>query len=671
MLTGAGRHAIVGAFASVVLVLLASQSADAAPAWLTPVSLAETGFIAECPVQTAMDPQGDAFALWNHYSGANASVQLSARPAGGSWQAPTDFPQEGGVCPEEMAVDARGDAIATWARYNGKITVAESTYRPAGGSWQAPVAVVTEPGTEVVPARIAMDSEGDAIAVWRSNASHFVESSYRPAGGSWQAPVTVSSEAGNGYEPDVAMDAKGDAVAVWRHFPGAGEEVIQAAFKPAGGVWSATADLSKTAPEVHPYGAVVAIDSADEALAVWGRSNGTNQIIQAAAMQAGGSWQPAVNLSEAGQSAERPQLAMDTQGDAVAIWERNNGTEQIIQAASRPAGGVWQPAANLSEGGHSASFPQVAIDSKGDAVGVWNRYNGANEVIQGASRPASGGWQGPVNLSEPGQNTYQPDVSMDAQGDAVAVWERGANPSWTVQAAGYDAAGPLLNGLSIPTSGTAGQPVSFSVSPFDVWSALGNSSWSFGDGASASGASVTHTYAAAGSYHVTLASADLLGNATSASGTIVIAPSPTINAPKQLVPTISAVRQSASSWREGSKLAHISKRNRKPPVGTTFSFALNEQAKVSLSFTQTLSGRRTANKCLATNGKNAKHKRCSRTVTVGTITFTGHSATNKVSFQGRISRSRKLKPGRYTLVITATNSAGASVPQSLGFTIVE
>jgi hypothetical protein len=41
-----------------------------------------------------------------------------------------------------------------------------------------------------------------------------------------------------------------------------------------------------------------------------------------------------------------------------------------------------------------------------------------------------------------------------------------------------------------------------------------------------------------------------------------------------------------------------------------------------------------------------------------------------VSFQGRVSRTKKLKPGRYRLVITASNSAGKkSRPQSLSFTI--
>jgi hypothetical protein len=59
-------------------------------------------------------------------------------------------------------------------------------------------------------------------------------------------------------------------------------------------------------------------------------------------------------------------------------------------------------------------------------------------------------------------------------------------------------------------------------------------------------------------------------------------------------------------------------------------------------------------------------------VTKGTLSFTGHAGTNHVSFQGRISRSKRLQLGTYTLIITATNAAGqGSSPKQLTFTIVK
>jgi hypothetical protein len=59
-------------------------------------------------------------------------------------------------------------------------------------------------------------------------------------------------------------------------------------------------------------------------------------------------------------------------------------------------------------------------------------------------------------------------------------------------------------------------------------------------------------------------------------------------------------------------------------------------------------------------------------VAAGSFTLAGHLGTNTVRFAGRISPTNKLKPGRYTLQITATNTQDEhSVPQSLTFTIVK
>jgi FG-GAP-like repeat len=134
-------------------------------------------------------------------------------------------------------------------------------------------------------------------------------------------------------------------------------------------------------------------------------------------------------------------------------------------------------------------------------------------------------------------------------------------------------------------------------------------------------------------------------------------------------PALTGVRQSARAWREGSRLARIARR--RPPVGTTFYFTLNEQAKMSFLFTQHTGGRRVNGRCVAPRTGNRRKRHCKLALRRGRMTFLGHAGANKVSFQGRISRSTKLKPGHYTLVITATNSTGAhSAPAALSFTVV-
>jgi hypothetical protein len=158
---------------------------------------------------------------------------------------------------------------------------------------------------------------------------------------------------------------------------------------------------------------------------------------------------------------------------------------------------------------------------------------------------------------------------------------------------------------------------------------------------------------------------------TAAAATVSITVSPT---PILVTPILGALGESSKVWRAGGALARISansKRKKKPPVGTIFSFSLNVPASVTFAFTQQLAGRKVNGKCVAQTNKNRRKRVCKRTVTRGTLSFTGHAGTNKVSFQGRISRTKKLTPGTYTLVIIATATGQRSQPKSLSFTIVK
>jgi len=187
---------------------------------------------------------------------------------------------------------------------------------------------------------------------------------------------------------------------------------------------------------------------------------------------------------------------------------------------------------------------------------------------------------------------------------------------------------------------------------------------------SLSAALVSHAFAAAAgglapgtTYHYREVAENVGGAGYGSDQTFTTASLPTTFSP----PVISGVRQSASRWREGSKLPRISRR--KLPLGTTFTFSLNEPSSVTFAFTRRTAGHRVGHSCEAGRPRHGKHRACSRTVTVGVLAFSGPSGANKVAFDGRISRSQKLKPGRYMLVIRASDAAGRSGPVSLSFTI--
>ncbi len=253
----------------------------------------------------------------------------------------------------------------------------------------------------------------------------------------WLSPVDVSPAGQGASTPHVALDAAGDAVAVWVRSGGT-NQIVQAAVRPAGGSFGPSVALAAVGQD--SFTPQVALDQAGDAVAVWVRSNGANQIVQAAVRPAGGSFGAPLDLSVAGQSGFAPQVAMDKAGDAIAVWYRFNGTNYIVQAAVRPAGGSFGAPVDLAAAGQDSFASQVALDQAGDAVAVWVRFNGSTQIVQGAVRPAGGSFGAPVDLSAAGQNANAPQVALDEAGDALAVWVRSNGANQIVQAASYESA---------------------------------------------------------------------------------------------------------------------------------------------------------------------------------------------------------------------------------------
>jgi PKD repeat protein len=222
---------------------------------------------------------------------------------------------------------------------------------------------------------------------------------------------------------------------------------------------------------------------------------------------------------------------------------------------------------------------------------------------------------------------------------------------------------PSASFTAAPNPVGVGKPVTFyGAGSTDPDGTVVSYSWNFGDGATSSAGTPSHPYGAPGTYNATLTVTDDDSVRSSTTRAITVLASP----------RFTHISQTAKQWRLGKLLPHFArKRKRKPPVGTTFAFSLNEVAQVRFAFTQTLPGRRAGRRCVAPTKRNKHKHKCSRTITAGTLTFATHPGINKVRFQGRLSRNKKLKPGRYTLVITATNALGQHATAKLAFTIVK
>jgi hypothetical protein len=156
---------------------------------------------------------------------------------------------------------------------------------------------------------------------------------------------------------------------------------------------------------------------------------------------------------------------------------------------------------------------------------------------------------------------------------------------------------------------------------------------------------------------------------TAAAATTTPAPTPVAQG-GPAKPAVAGFGESATRWRRGRSLPRISSAS-SAPVGTTFSFSLNEPAAATFTFTHSVAGRRARGHCVTPNPGNAHKPRCKRTVTVGSFAVSGKAGQNKVRFQGRLSSVKTLKPGTYAVSVTAHDAHGLrGVSRSISFTIV-
>ncbi|MGI8557934.1 MAG: hypothetical protein ACR2ND_06465 [Solirubrobacteraceae bacterium] len=122
-------------------------------------------------------------------------------------------------------------------------------------------------------------------------------------------------------------------------------------------------------------------------------------------------------------------------------------------------------------------------------------------------------------------------------------------------------------------------------------------------------------------------------------------------------PALTRVILSSRRWRAASKLSIVSSQ-RRPTLGPTVSFRLNERARVRVVFAQKLRGHKVTSPCAAQTKRRRRHHHACRIAIRVILSFAGHRGINTILLQASPLRAAGLKAGRYTLLITATNSAG-------------
>src|SRR3990172_9341444 len=297
----------------------------------------------------------------------------------------------------QVAVDPRGNAIAVWRQFDGNIDNLTANRYVAGLGWTGEVLIEAEDAGGATQPQIALDPQGNAIVVWRqSNGTRdSIMANGYVAGVAWGAPVYVETDdAGNAAYPQVDADTAGNAVAVWHQSDGTRTNIWANRYAVGAG-WG-PAQLVETLDLGDAEYPDVAMDAAGNALAGWYQFDGTRFDVWANRFVASAGWGSAERIENGADNAFGPALAMDRSGNGVAVFTQFDGTVFNAWANRYAVGsGGGSPVLLENQPGGPIAL-DVAMDAFGNAVAVWHQFDGTRTNIW-SNRNAMAVWSsGPV-----------------------------------------------------------------------------------------------------------------------------------------------------------------------------------------------------------------------------------------------------------------------------------
>ncbi len=297
---------------------------------------------------------------------------------------------------------------------------------------------------------VAVAPDGRALAAW----SQWIPDTgffgihfrfYSPEGGWGDGGVIDDYQGADVMEPDVATGPNGDFFLVASQRAG-GSGVAVLAFR-----YDAAANLlqSVRSPDggslVSVQAPQVALDGSGNALVVWQENDGAQVNVTARWYMPGTGWTASPFIIDTlSLPVGKPSVVVDGGGRATVTWLQDDGVASSVFTRPYALPGGWGPVAALDTLNTRAQDNALAIDAAGNVMAMWAQQNGTNFAIMARRAPSGGAWDPEVQVS--------PSGGMNAERVRVAGGPAGA----------FGASWRLWNGVATQTIASVFGPAGWS-----------------------------------------------------------------------------------------------------------------------------------------------------------------------------------------------------------------
>jgi hypothetical protein len=310
--------------------------------------------------------------------------------------------------------------------------------------------------------------------------------------------------------------------------------------------------------------------------------------------------------------------------------------------------GTWTAPRPLV-GDEGARTFEAARAGTGAAVFAWVEREGPVKVV---GRVLDGTLSAPATLAPATFGDALLAVGADAEGNAVALASQHdpllPDPASTLQAFGYDAAGPRVTSVTLPGHAVAQTSDLYSVTGLDVWTGPAlDATWAFGDGPVEHGLTRPHAFATGGTKTIGVLLRDAFGNVSTAGRVLEVADAPPPPGPIPVpAPTTPPPRD-----RRAPRLTDVSVTPRRPHAARPglLQLTTDEAGRARVVLTKRARGVRRGTRCVAPAG--VRGRRCTRTVARRVVSTTLGAGAQRVSLP-------RLSAGTWRLRVVVTDAAG-------------